>query len=204
MKVYKFDLYMYLMRFKNFILGLGIFIVFALSLFQGLETFYPTPQWDDFCSNHIGPVISGKPVECSNIPGLQTKAEQCYDSKGQFVYEYDSNGCPIDGYCDGCSIDYEEALDTHSQRVFVIAILIGVLVFVAGLFLLSTEPVGSALMASGIWSVFYGVVKNWRNFTDSWRFLLLFVLLIVLIWVALRFNKKNEGFVSKIKHKLRR
>ncbi|MEK6908941.1 MAG: hypothetical protein AABX23_02730 [Nanoarchaeota archaeon] len=192
------------MKFKKFILGLGIFIVFALSLFQGLETFYPTPQWDDFCTNHAGPIGIKEPTSCSNLPDLQTKAEQCWESKGQFVYEYDSNGCAIDGYCDGCSIDYENALDKHSQRVFIIAILVGILVFVAGLFLLSTEPVGSALMASGIWSVFYGVVKNWRNFTDSWRFLLLFVLLIVLIWVALRFNKKHDSTLSKIKGKFRR
>ena len=81
--------------------------------------------------------------------------------------------------------------------------IIGILVFVAGFFLLSTEPVGSALMSGGIWAVFYGVVKNWRNFSESWRFLLLFVLLIVLIWLALRFNRKTSGF-SKIKRKFRR
>ncbi|MEK6894166.1 MAG: hypothetical protein AABX10_01755 [Nanoarchaeota archaeon] len=193
------------MKFKNFILGLGIFIVFALSLFQGLETFYPTPQWDDYCTNHAGPIGLREPASCPPVPSdLQRRAEQCWDSKGQFVYEYDSNSCPTGGYCDDCSIDYENALDTHSSRVFIISIIVGIIVFVAGFFLLKTEPVGSALMASGIWSVFYGVVKNWRNFTDSWRFLLLFVLLIVLIWVALRFNKKHEGIVSKIKHKLRR
>lgn len=191
------------MKFKNFVLGVGIFIVFALALFQGLETFYPTPQWDDFCTNHGGP-ISTKPVECNNIPALQTKAEQCLDSKGQFVYEYDLNGCPIDGYCDPCSIDYEDALDKHSNYVFIIALVIGIIVFIAGFFLLKTEPVGSALMASGIWALFYGVIKNWRNFSNSWRFLLLFVLLIVLIWIALRFNRKHEGFVTKLKRKFRR
>lgn len=193
------------MKFKNFILGLGIFIVYALALFQGLETFYPTPQWDDFCVNHAGPVgIIKDSVSCPNIVSLQTRAEACWNSKGQFVYEYDSSGCAIDGYCDGCSIDYEDALDVHSNRIFIISIIIGIIVFVAGFFLLKTEPVGSALMSGGIWSVFYGVVVNWRNFSNGWRFLLLFVLLLVLIWIALRFNKKHNGFVSSIRHKLRR
>lgn len=194
------------MKFKNFILGVGIFIVYALVLFQGLETFYPTPEWDDFCSNHAGPITGARePASCPITPtDLQTKAEACWDSKGQFIYEYDSNSCVIGGYCDGCSIDYESALDVHSNRIFIISIIVGIIVFVAGFFLLSTEPVGSALMSGGIWSVFYGVVKNWRNFSNSWRFLLLFVLLIVLIWLALRFNKKHETVISKIKHKLRR
>ena len=188
------------MKFKNFVLGVGIFIVFALALFQGLETFYPTPQYDDFCTGHPGPIIYKEPTQCSNIPGLQNRASQCWDSKGEFFYTYDSNGCPIDGVCDDCRIDYEDALDKHSTKIFIISIVIGILVFVAGLFLLSTEPVGSALMASGIWAVFYGVVKNWRNFTDSWRFLLLFILLIVLIWVALRFNKKHVNVFSRSKN----
>ncbi len=194
------------MKFKNFILGLGIFVVYALALFQGLETFYPTPQGDDFCSNQWNPVPFKDPVgsSCPNPPiDLQSRAESCWNTKGQFIYEYDSNSCPVGGYCDGCSIDYEAALDKHSNRVFIISIIIGIVVFIAGFFLLSTEPVGSALMAGGIWSVFYGVMKNWRNFSQSWKFLLLFVLLIVLIWVALRFNKKGNGF-SGLKSKFKR
>lgn len=192
------------MNFKNFVLGLGIFIVFALALHQGLETFYTTPQWDDYCDFNRPTPIFKEGITCPNNVELQNRANQCWESNGEFVYEYDSNGCAIDGYCDGCRIDYENALDAHSNKVFVIAIIIGIIVFVAGLFLLKTEPVGSALMASGIWSVFFGVVRNWRNFSDAWRFLLLFVLLIVLIWVALRFNKKHSSFMGKIKRKLRR
>ena len=189
------------MKFKTFILGVGIFVVYALALFQGLETFYPTPQYDDYCDFHAG---VREPASCPNLPDLQKRIEACLNSKGDFVYEYDSNSCPIGGYCDPCRIDYEVALDVHSNRVFIISIIIGVIVFIAGLFLLYTEPVGSALMAGGIWSVFFGVVKNWRNFSDSWRFLLLFVLLIVLIWVALRLNKNHGHVVSKIKGKFRR
>lgn len=192
------------MKFKNLMLGIGIFVVFALALFQGLETFYPTPQYDDFCDFNTKPLPMARDgINCPNNPELDNKAQQCWASKGEFVYEYDSNGCPSGGYCDGCRIDYENALDKHSNRVFIISIIIGIIVFVAGLFLLSTEPVGSALMASGIWSVFYGVVKNWRNFSDSWRFLLLFVLLVVLIWAALRFNRKGNGF-DKLKRKFRK
>lgn len=188
------------MKFKNFVLGLGIFVVYALALFQGLETFYPTPQWDDFCSNRAGPV-GVNTLNCPNVPELQRKADLCYQAKGDFVYEYDINGCAVDGYCDDCSIDYNNALDVHSNRVFIISIVIGFIVFIAGLFLLATEPVGSALMAGGIWSVFFGVVKNWRNFSNSWRFLLLFVLLIILIWVALRFNNKRKHFGFKLRWK---
>ena len=188
------------MKVKNIILGLGIFVVYALALHQGMETFYPTPQWDDFCSARAGPIGVGI-ASCPNVPELQRKADLCYQAKGEFIYEYDASGCTVDGYCDDCGIEMSKALDVHSTRVFILAVISGVIVFVVGLFLLATEPVGSALMASGIFTIFYGVIVNWRNFSNSWRFLLLFVLLIVLIWIALRFNDKRKKFGFRLKWK---
>ncbi len=186
------------MKFKNIVLGIGIFVVFILVVLQGLKTFYPDPLWEDYCSIQGGPIAVGK-GECQNIPELQNRRDACLNSKGQFVEEYDPNGCTIDGHCDTCSIDYEDALDIHSRKVFIIAIIIGLVTFIVGLFLLAKEPVGSALMASGIWSVFYGVIVNWRNFDGTWRFLLLFVLLIILVWLAMKFNEKKKwGFFKKI------
>jgi hypothetical protein len=183
------------MKFKNILLGIGIFVVFTLVLHQGLQTFYQTPEWDDYCSFHSTPPITENGMECKIIPVINLKADACYAAKGEFVWEYDSNGCPFSGYCDACRIDYENALDIHSNRVFIISVIVGLITFIVGLFLLAKEPVGSALMASGIWSVFYGVVVNWRNFSNSWKFVLLFVLLILLIWLALKFNEKRKwGF----------
>ncbi len=185
------------MKFKNVVLGVGILVVFGLVLFNGLETFYPTPEYNDFCAMRVGPIASGL-VNCPNDLEIQRKAEQCYQSKGEFVYEYDSNGCITDGFCDDCSIEWNKSMDAHSNRVFIISVIVGLITFVVGLFLLAKEPVGSALMASGIWSVFYGVVKNWRNFSEAWRFLILFVLLIILIWLAMRYNEKKKwGFFKK-------
>lgn len=189
------------MKIKNVVLGLGIVIVYMLALHQGMQTFYPTPQYEDFCEFRAGPRVTGPSVACPALPELDRQAELCWQSKGEFVYEYDANGCPSGGFCDPCRIDYEAALDVHSTRVFIIAVIVGIIVFVGGLFLLATEPVGSALMGSGILSVFYGVVNNWRNFTQSWRFLLLFILLVVLIWVAWRFNTKRKSFGFKLKWK---
>ncbi len=169
------------MNFKNIVLGLGIFVVYALALWQGLQTFYPEPMYEDYCTiNRAQPFpTGGGAANCSYSAELNNQANACYASKGEFVYTYDQFGCPLGGYCDECRIGYEEALDDYSNKIFVICLILGIIVLAAGLFLLSTEPVGSALMAGGIWTVFFGVVKNWRNFTDAWRFLLLFVLLVL-------------------------
>lgn len=186
------------MKFKNIILGIGIFVVFILVVIQGLKTFYPDPLWEDYCRIHTTPPIVGTAQNCKIIPEINLKADACYSAKGEFVWEYDSDGCPIKGYCDVCGKDYNAALDIHSRKVFIISIIIGLITFVVGLFLLAKEPVGSALMASGIWSVFYGVIINWRNFDSMWRFLLLLILLVILVWLAMKFNEKRKwGFFKK-------
>ena len=186
------------MKIKNFILGLGILIVFGLVLWQGIEAFYPTPEYNDFCTaNSFGtyPVKADGTLSgtCNFSRALQGQQDQCYAQEGQPIFEYDDQGCAVSlKECNYCNKQYEEALDAHAKIAFIISIIIAVIIFVIGYFLLSTEPVGSALIASGIWSIFWGSAINWRNFSSIWRFLLLLIALIGLIWFTLRLNRKQK------------
>jgi len=60
------------MNVKNLALGIGIIIVFALALWQGIEAFYPSPQYDDFCD-----------IETPRIPLEENSTKQdnnyCYE-----------------------------------------------------------------------------------------------------------------------------
>ncbi len=184
---------------KNIVLGLGIVIVFALVLWQGIEAFYPSPQYDDFCkAGRFDPYYPTKPMavgepNCTFSRELQDKQNQCYADKGQPVFEYDDKGCTIAiKTCDYCQRDFDKALDNYSKVVFVIAIIVGLITLIIGYGFLSVEPVGSALIGSGIWAIFWGAAINWRNFSSVWRFLLLFVALVVIITFALRLNRPGK------------
>lgn len=191
---------------KNIILGIGIVVIYALVLWQGIEAFYPSPQYDDFCTPGrfnayypTKPIAVGEP-NCTFPRELQDKEAQCYADKGQPIYEYDDRGCTIDvKECDYCQRDYDDALDQHSKIVFIISIIIGVITLIVGYSFLSTEPVGSALIGSGIWAIFWGAAINWRNFSSVWRFLLLFVALVIVIAFALRLNRPGKkGVLQKL------
>ncbi|GEM_PF-1245997 len=183
------------MNFKNFILGLGIFIVYALVLWQGIQAFYPAPEYDEYCDYIYRTPIAKDQADCTLPAGFEDVQNACYKIGGEFRYEYDSSGCISGGYCDECSIKYNEAQDGYSRNVFVISLIAGILTFVAGFFVLKSEPVGSALLASGLWAVFYGTVWNWRNFGNGLRFGILLLVLLALIWIAVRLNRqKKKGF----------
>jgi len=181
------------MKIKNFILGVGILVVYALVLWQGIQAFYPQPEFDDFCENGFErPFPRGIDVECGFDADLEDRRNSCERAKGLFRYEYDENGCAIGGGCDECNINYNEARDEYSRNIFIISLIIGVVTFALGFFILSIEPVGSALLGSGIWAIFYGTVWNWRNFSNIVRFVLLLIVLVALIWVAIRLNRKKR------------
>ena len=190
---------------KNLILGIGIVVIFGLALWQGIEAFYPSPQYDDFCTP--GRFEAYYPLKtpavgesCTYTQELRDAEARCYSEKGQPIYEYDDKGCYISvRECDYCQRDFEEAQDAHSKIVFIIAVIIGVITLIIGYGVLSVEPVGSALIGSGIWAIFWGSAINWRNFSNIWRFLLLLAALILIVWFALRLNKKKEkGFLARV------
>ena len=190
-KVYKFDYLVYSMKVRNVILGLGILIIYGLVLSQGIQTFYPEPEFEEFC-NVPENSYNKFSEDCEFSQSLVTKENSCEKIGGIFVQEYDNAGCVIDGYCNDCLIGYDNALDDYSQKVFIFSLIIGFFTLILGIFILKVEPVGSALLASGIWAIFYGTLWNWRNFSNGWRFLLLLTVLLFLIWIGMKFGYKKK------------
>lgn len=170
-------------KFKNLALGIGIVVIFALLLWQGIETFYSTPQYNDFCGEY-------------RTAEFITSPERCFDIGGNWSYFSeplkDSNST---GYCDvdyTCRNNYESALDSHSKIVFIIALVIGLIAIGVGYFVLSVEPIGSSLIGSGVWAIFWGSLMNWRNFSSIWRFLLLLIAFIFVVYLTFRLNNKRK------------
>jgi len=162
---------------KNLVLGLGIIIVFALVLWQGIETFYPSPKYDDFC----GKVHINRPLAIDK----EFNQTDCISQGGIWKNNY------CDFYSE-CQTKYENARQQHSKVVFIISIVTGILTLLIGYTILSIEPVGSALIGSSVWAIFYGTLINWRNFTNIWRFILLLIAFVLIIWVAIRLNTKKK------------
>ncbi|MFH1290780.1 MAG: hypothetical protein ABIH92_05235 [Nanoarchaeota archaeon] len=176
------------MNIKNLILGIGIVIVFALTLWQGIESFHPSPDYEDFCGEFRTQEAIETPQQCEAIDGQWNPQDSPKPVEGP------------EGWCDRdftCRQELESAQDAHSQVVFIASLIVGILALLIGYFILSIEPVGSALIASGIWSIFWGSVVNWRNFTEVWRFILLLIVLVLLIWLALRAAGKTKPSKKK-------
>src|SRR3989344_1106108 len=153
---------------KNIVLGIGIVVVFALVLWQGIEAFYPSPQYEAFCMSKNFPPTPIKPgILCNQTQTILNQEQQCYSQAGSPIYNYDENGCQISvKECDMCNVELEKAQDEHAKKTFYIALIVGLIALIVGYSILTIEPVGSALIGSGIWSFFWGTVVNWRNLSS--------------------------------------
>ena len=186
------------MNVKNIVLGVGIFIVFMLMLGYGIEAFYASPKYESYCSGaefrYQGKVYPGGIEQnCKFSKSLVEEENACYASGGQPIFEYDNSGCSIGlKECNLCNKEFNDARIAHDKIVFVIALIAGIITLFVGFSILSVEPVGSALMAAGVGAIFYGSVRNWENLSNVWRFLLLVVALVLLVWIALRLNKPKK------------
>lgn len=168
------------MKVKNLVLGIGIVVVFALLLWQAIETFYPSPEFDRYC----------------NVTGIPVPVVKGIDMSNNATYCLEHNGTWREGFCDlyyKCQQGYEAAMRPHSQVVFLVSLIAALIVIVAGYFFLRVEPVGSALIGCGIWALFWGSAVNWRNFANYMRFILLLIAFVFIIWLALRLNKNIKG-----------
>jgi hypothetical protein len=182
---------------KNIVLGIGIIVVYALVLWQGIEAFYPSPQYDQYCTSINYPISvpykEGYPINCTVSKELAEEQNQCYSQQGNPIPEYDENGCMVGvKECDFCNKMFNDAQLAHSKKVFYISVVVAIITLIIGFSVLSIEPVGSALIGSSIWTLFYGSVVNWRNFSSIWRFAVLFLALAILIYFAIRLNKSRK------------
>jgi hypothetical protein len=195
------------MKTKNLVLGIGIVIVFMFLLHNGIHAFYSNPEYEQYCNSSLFrmsypekmPYTYG--TNCTYSKELRDAEQTCYDNKGQPIYEYDDNGCQTRvKECNYCQTEYDNAREKYQKNVFIIAIILGIITLIVGYARLSIEPVGSALMASGIGAIMYGTIQNWNNLDNLGRFILLFIAFVILIWIAVKLNteKEKKGFWQKL------
>src|SRR3989344_7086808 len=103
---------------KNLVLGIGIVVVFALVLWQGIEAFYPSPQYEDYCGK-----ISPRPLAPDKIE-TQTS---CIENGG--VWQAQGQYCD---YYFECQKNFDTQRNAHSRIVFFVALIVGMIALIVG------------------------------------------------------------------------
>ncbi len=161
-------------KWKKLALSLAILIVINVFFNVGLDTFYPAPRYENYCSTE-------------KMNGLYDTAETCEAADGIW------NQGPVKevvGYCDlytKCSNEYNTAMQPYNRNAFVVLTILGVATLLGGL-LVTTLPmaVANGLLYGGVLSILIGTMRYWALMDDYLRFIVSGVALFLLILVGVK------------------
>jgi len=125
-------------------------IVLAILLFGllnlGVYVFYPSPEYEDYCTYDKIGVTS------------VTNIESCELNKGVW------NNSSSSPYCDytQCSNDYQESLNSYNMKAFYIYVILGALLSILGLFI-TNNIFQITIFSSGTAFLIEGIIRNINN-----------------------------------------
>lgn len=185
-------------NWKKFSLTVAIAIIFALFIGFGIETFYESPKYSDFC-NHDSYYTAKNESACLAEDGEWEN----YDKHGldnEYLCHIDNESnnsvkltCEASfhdqstiGYCnnyENCSKEYRDVSKEYNKIVFIICAIFGLAAIITGSYL-TKDSVGTGLLSGGVITVIYGTIRYWEGLGDVIRFLLLGLVLALLIWAG--------------------
>ena len=137
------------MQIKNIVLGIAITFLAFLVIFTGIQTFYPSPNWEDFCGNvnSITPKLVDENTVCTQ------DAKQCPD--GSYVGRDPKNNCEFLS-CDyqiiqqreyeKCQNDYDTSNEKYSKNLFIVTLVLGIFLLLLDWFRFAISIVGLILV----------------------------------------------------------
>lgn len=177
---------------KKFGLGIAIIIVFNLFINYGIDTFYKSPKYDNFCKPETVRQTIASREKCEGVGGLWS--ENAY-YKGAMKDGEQIATAPVPtgqineptGWCDAyfrCQKDFETVNNVYKRNAFVIWVIAGLAAIVVSFFLLAVEAVSTAFVFAGLVSLIVGTIGYWSAMQDYLRFVILGLVLAVLIYIG--------------------
>jgi len=168
-------------KIKKNILSISIAIILVLFIAYGIETFYPSPKRDDFCDEELYTKSAETEEECTELGGRWSVYEEGRPAPVRIDEETPKEWCDITYYC---REEYMDKREIYNRDVFFISLVAGLIALIIGGVVLNLESVSTGIMGGGVLTIIYGTIRYWGDMSDVYRFIILGVVLVVLIWMG--------------------
>jgi heme/copper-type cytochrome/quinol oxidase subunit 4 len=175
------------MKIVNVVLAIGTLIILGALITLGIKTFYPEPQSPNSLNYPMEPAIA----QCApgDVPCIQN------NSSSQAAFQQQ-----MDQY-QQAEQSYQDAMQLYNRNLFIIANVVGIIVFVLGFFIvlyagLASQGVPIGIMMAGLWGIIYGYGRGWDSIDDRLKFIVGLVVAVCVIggsmWLMQRHEKKGK------------
>jgi len=170
------------MKIVNFVLGLTTAIILSALIILGIKAFYPEPVAPTYPNYPIVPVAA---VPCASADIKCQTGQTTVSTEQQATYQAQQQ-------------DYDNQMGIYDEFLFVIANVVGIIVFAVGFWLVfgavlvsNAIPVG--IMLAGLWSIMYGYASGWGSVGDQIKFFIGLIIAVLVIggsaWLMQRYHK---------------
>ena len=173
---------------KNILIGIAIVILTAFVVVYGIQTFYPSPKYEDFCGKNLWNLDNKEDCISAGGQWLEKAQTEFIDDEGEARPVIKENQCQPPS---GCRTKYDKAKEPYSRNVFIISTIIGLILLGLGVYLFELESVGAGIMGGAIIVLIYGSGQYWRYSGDAFRFVVSLIGLILVIFLAYWLNRKK-------------
>ena len=177
------------MKIVNFVLGLATALILGALINLGIKAFYPEP---------VAPIYPSYPVAvapCAQNDMQCQSAQQLIAQQQQDQFNQQEDV-------------YTAELQTYNKNLFIIANVIGLVVFAIGFWLifggvsLASNAVPVGIMLAGLWSIIYGYGRGWGSIDDQLKFFVGLVIAVIVIGGSLWLMQRHAaGSTMKRKRK---
>lgn len=174
------------MKIVNIILGLATAIILGALINLGIKAFYPEP---------VAPTYPNAPVAAPCVPNDTTCAaqQQAISDQQNNLFNQEQQ-------------TYENQMMVYDKNLFIIANIVGVIVFGIGFWMifataLASQSVPIGIMLAGLWGIIYGYAKGWGSIDDQLKFFVGLVIALIVIggsmWLLQRHAKQPQVKASR-------
>jgi len=165
----------------NVVFGIGIAVVIYIVVLLGIQAFYPTVEYEDYCNDTS--YRSMKPImgfhDCENNITVQ-ECKVLMESPE--FYE--------DPQAEDCWQNFDDAEEKYNKNFFIIATLIGTFILIASYFFLSITNISAGIACSGVVLILWGFMRGWESTDHTIKFIISLLIATAVIFLAVKVNKK--------------
>lgn len=170
------------MKAVNIILGIATAVILGALINLGIKAFYPEPVMPPYVPY---PVVSPCATSDTTCQANQTALMNQQDALQQ---QHDQT--------------YQAEISVYNRNLFIIANIVGVILFAFGFWLIFGAAVASlgvpiGIMVAGLWGILYGYMQGWGSVGDQLKFFIGLAIAILVIggsmWLMQRHQKKTAA-----------
>lgn len=152
------------MKIVTLVLGIGTIVIVSSLMVLGIRAFYPEPARPDYSAISKPAPFYGE--------------FNCDKSDANCIVKRDANYEAQRKQNEELAVQqraYDDAMKIYDRNLFVIANILGMMVFVAGFLILFKTAIASqgvpiGIMVAGFYGILYGYVRGWESIGDRLKF----------------------------------